>query len=117
MSKKKMVTIKKESIIERNKARNTFQLHDNELSDVSVDYVYQLFILRQKERGNSKATIDFYERFFIKFFAFLENFQGKDTPIDTLMLDGFRSAFELTLPVSTYKPLTWLVDRSRAKQG
>ena len=97
MSKKKMATIKKEGIVERNKARNAFQLHDNELSDISVDYVRQLFLLRQDERGNSKATKEFYERFFKKFYIFLENFQGKDTPVDTLMLDGFRSAFELTL--------------------
>lgn len=97
MAKKKITTKKREDSISRNKARNTFQLHDNELSDVSVKYVYDLFMLRQKERGNSKPTLDFYDRFFKKYFAFLEIFQGEETSIQILMMDGMRSAFETTL--------------------
>ena len=97
MAKKKLTTKKRDRTIEGNKVRNEFQLHDNELSKVSVEYVYQLFMLRQKERGNSKATITFYENFFKKYFAFLETFEGKETSIQILMLDGMRSVFEITL--------------------
>ena len=97
MPRKKITTKKSADTIERNKLRNLYALDDRLLSDIPVKYVYDLFMLRQRERGNSKATIEFYERFFKKLFAFFENFQGKETPIDTLMLDGVRSAFELTL--------------------
>ena len=59
MAKKKITTKRREDSISRNKARNTFQLHDNELSDVSVKYVCDLFMLRQKERGKPNT---FYRR-------------------------------------------------------
>ena len=43
MAKKKITTKKKESTIERNKARNAMMLNDAELSDVSVELCYNLF--------------------------------------------------------------------------
>lgn len=97
MAKKKITTKKREDSIARNKIHNKFNLQDGELSEVSVEHVYQLFMLRQRERGNSKPTLEFYERFFKKYFAFLEIFEGKQTSIEIMMLDGMRSAFESTL--------------------
>ena len=70
MAKKKITTKKRESTVERNKARNNKMLNDAELSDVSIELCYNLFMLRQTERGNSKPTLDFYERFFKKYFAY-----------------------------------------------
>ncbi len=58
MAKKKITTKKKESTIEKNKARNAMMLNDAELSDVPVELCYNLFLLRQTERGNSKG-VDF----------------------------------------------------------
>lgn len=57
MARKKITTIKKELTIAKNKARNANLLNDAELSDVSVDFCYNLFMLRQVERGNSKPTL------------------------------------------------------------
>ena len=98
MARKKITTIKKESTIERNKARNANLLNDAELSDVSIDFCYNLFMLRQYERGNSKPTIDFYERFFKKYFSFLEESKlNKDASIDFLTVEGMRLSFQASL--------------------
>jgi len=97
MARKKITTKKKEDSIARNRVHNKFQLEDGVLSDVPIEHVRQLFMLRQRERGNSKPTLDFYDRFFKKLYSFLESFEGKDTSIELLMMDGVRSAFELTL--------------------
>ena len=40
MAKKKITTKKKESTIERNKARNASLLNDEELSEVSIEFCY-----------------------------------------------------------------------------
>lgn len=97
MAKKKITTKKKEDSIARNRIHNKFQLEDGVLSDVPIEHVRQLFMLRQRERGNSQPTQDFYVRFFKKLYVFLEAFEGKDTSIELLMMDGVRSAFELSL--------------------
>lgn len=98
MAKKKITTKKRESTIERNKARNANLLNDAELSDVSIEFCYNLFMLRQMERGNSKPTLDFYERFFKKYFAFLEKSKlNKDASIDFLTVEGMRLSFQASL--------------------
>ena len=98
MAKKKITTKKKESTIERNKARNASLLNDEELSEVSIEFCYNLFMLRQMERGNSKPTLDFYERFFKKYFAFLESMgQSKESSVDFLVVEGTRLGFQASL--------------------
>ena len=98
MAKKKITTKKKESTIERNKARNASLLNDEELSQVSIEFCYNLFMLRQMERGNSKPTLDFYERFFKKYFAFLESTgQSKESSVDFLVVEGTRLGFQASL--------------------
>ncbi len=94
--KKKITKKKREEVIKANKERNVKAL-DDELSELPVEHVKQLFMLRQREKGNTQPTIDFYNRFFKKYYAFLENFEGKDTSIEILTMDAMRSAFELSL--------------------
>ena len=89
---------KKESTIERNEARNASLLNDEELSEVSIEFCYNLFMLRQMERGNRKPTLDFYERFFKKYFAFLESMgQSKESSVDFLVVEGTRLGFQASL--------------------
>ena len=98
MAKKKITTKKRESIIEKNKTRNANLLNDAELSDVSIEFCYNLFMIRQTERGNSKPTLDFYERFFKKYFAYLESIrQSKEASIDFLVVEGTRLGFVASL--------------------
>lgn len=98
MAKKKITTKKREITIELNKARNAKLLTDAELSDVSIELCYNLFMLRQMERGNSKPTKDFYERFFKKLYAYLEsNGQSKESSIELLVVEGFRLGFQDSL--------------------
>ena len=47
MAKKKITTKKKEDSIARNRIHNKFQLEDGVLSDVPIEHVRQLFMLRQ----------------------------------------------------------------------
>ena len=49
----------------------------------TINYVFTEFLVRQSERGNSLATIDFYKRFYKKFCKFLNEIgcEPKETPI------------------------------------
>ena len=72
MSKRKLTTKKEEQRKEAQRRGVERLINDEEFSDISIDFARSKFILYQMEKGNSKQTIAFYERFFKKFYAFLE---------------------------------------------
>ena len=49
MSRKKITTAKKETIVSKNKQRLDNLLNDTELSDVTLDFAYNRFMLHQYE--------------------------------------------------------------------
>lgn len=59
-------------------------------------YCFGAFRIAQKERGNSKYTISFYDRFFKKFCAYLAEFHNdtpENTPIQILTVDMGQAVF------------------------
>ena len=94
MSRKKITTAKKEATVAKNKQRLDNLLNDTELSDVTLDFAYNRFMLRQYEKNTSPATRDFYERFFKKYFAFLEGMKlDRQASVDWLVVDGMMLGF------------------------
>lgn len=64
--------------------------------DYDCQYCWNGFMVEQLEKGNSKATLDFYRRFFKKFSTYLETtFQHspKDVPIEILTTDTMQAIF------------------------
>ena len=77
-----------------NKKRWDNLLNDEELSDVSIALAYTKFIIYQHEKNNSKATIDFYERFYKKYCAFLNSMKlTEDDSVSWLVIDGMMLGF------------------------
>ena len=94
MSKKKLTTKKEEKRKEAIKRSTEAFLNDETFSDVSIEFAKNKFLLYQMEKGNSKQTIAFYERFFVKFYKFLESIgQGGDSSVSWLTLDGIQLMF------------------------
>lgn len=71
MSKRKLTNKKEEQRKQAQKRSVERLVNDEVFSDISIDFAKSKFLLSQEERGNSKQTIAFYERFFKKFYAFL----------------------------------------------
>lgn len=66
---------------------------------VSIHFTWLGFIVEQQTRGNSKATIDFYNRFYKKLEAFIEQTgtTTQDTPVEFLEMDGIQLVFSRSL--------------------
>lgn len=66
---------------------------------ISVHSAWIEFIVYQSSKGNSKATIDYYKRFYKKLKAFLETVAGGDTecPVEFLENDGALIGFKASL--------------------
>jgi len=86
MSKQKLTTKKEEQRKEAQRRGVERLVNDEVFSDITIDFAKSKFILYQMEKGNSKQTIAFYERFFKKFYSFLA----------TMELDGSASVSWLT---------------------
>lgn len=95
--RKTLITQKKEQFKSQ---EQRFKEHINIFSgyEETIDIVYSRFIIHQYSIGNSKATINFYERFYKKLTAFCDKTFGeaggiKNCPINLLKEDYIRLAF------------------------
>ena len=92
---KKMITKAKPLTKEQKQRRIEKQTMEYTGNEVTIRRVFLEFMLRQRARGNSAATLSFYERFYKKLAAQFET--GDDLPIDWLIQDVAQSAFIMTL--------------------
>ena len=98
MAKKKLTTNKKESIAEKNKARTSALINDEELTDITMSFAENSFLLYQMEKGNSKQTISFYERFFKKYYTFLKSAGfNEESSVGLLAVDGMMGLFKASM--------------------
>ena len=92
MSNKKKITNSKQAVsYEKKRERIDKQYTEFNGLEFSVEHAWLKFIIHQEEKGNSKHTIDFYNRFYKKYVSYLENWLGtnaKECPIDTMLMDG-----------------------------
>ena len=67
--------------------------------EYTVEYCYLGFRVRQEERGNSKQTISFYDRFYKKYCKFLATMKTneKECPINILTTEGMQLFFIMSL--------------------
>ena len=72
--KKRITTNKKQPSKEDKQRRLTSKYTEVTGDEFSVKHAYLLFYVRQKEKGNSKQTIAFYDRFYKKFVTFLTDY-------------------------------------------
>lgn len=68
-------------------------------STVTVYQAWLGFIVEQRTKGNSKATVDYYKRFYKKLESFLDNINSpaKDCPIEFIENDAFLIGFKAHL--------------------
>ena len=72
-------------------------------SEYTIDYAWSRFMVIQINRGNSKATLDYYRRFYVKFQAYLNALDkngidaDKNTPIDLIVNPLCQAAFITSL--------------------
>lgn len=86
MAKQKITSSKKPASRE-DKQRRLGKKFEEWSHEFDCAYCASAFLARQLEKGNSKATIDFYKRFFVKFENFLKDYfkaTPKETPIELL---------------------------------
>lgn len=81
LARKKITTSKKPLTTEEKKRRLDKQYSEYE-NKFMLDYCFTGFLISRVEKGNSKATVSFYKRFFVKFTKYLEELH-KTTPKDT----------------------------------
>lgn len=100
MARQKITTKKtspsKEQKIERLK-RNYTEWNGNE---ISIEHAYSKFIMSQIAKGNSKPTIQFYDRFYKKLKIFIETYLHtipSQCPVDILVQDGMQVFFTTSL--------------------
>lgn len=95
MSKKKLATGKLTTRAEKLAAWEE-QFREWDEDEITINFAYLHFRMFQTEKGNSKQTIDFYDRFYKKLIAHLDTFskgKGKEMPVKWLMLDGSQRFF------------------------
>ena len=98
MARKKITTKQNEQRKEHAKRSSERLLNGETLSDIPMSYAKNKFLLDRMDKGNSKATIDFYKRFFIKYDRFLEAAGlNADCSVSYLNVEGMRQAFIASL--------------------
>lgn len=91
-SKRKLTTAEKYERLDR-------QYSDFTGSPISVHFAWLEFIVDQKMKGNSKATIDYYDRFYKKLKSYIESLgtTTEETPIEFIEDDAIRLGFIASL--------------------
>ena len=66
---------------------------------ISIKHAWLGFMVAQGAKGNSKATLDYYRRFYVKLEAFIKTLGDDDenTPVELLEMDGIQNAFIMSL--------------------
>lgn len=95
MSKKQRITTKRNLTPAQKYERLDNQYSDFTGGSISIHNAWLGFILDQKSKGNSKATIDYYNRVYKKIQKFIEGINStvNDTPIEFIGDDVFRHTF------------------------
>lgn len=91
-SKKKVLT--KEEKAQRLERRYT----EWNGSEYTIDHAWLRFMVNQQNKGNSKATLDFYRRFYKKLVKYLntitpDGVNGENTPVDWLTFEVSQQVF------------------------
>lgn len=99
MGKQKIATKKKVSTPEERRRRLEKEHTEWTGEEYSVSYAWSRFMVIQINKGNSKATLDYYKRFYKKFLNCLNNIvpdgedQEDDIPIDVILTPVFQAVF------------------------
>lgn len=98
MARQKLGTKKKQPTPQQKKQRLEKNYQEWKGNEISVKHAYLKFKVYQLEKGNSKSTLDFYDRFYKKLIAHLESLgDGEKTPVDWLVQDGAQQFFIMSL--------------------
>lgn len=86
MARKRITTKKEKNISTETKQRrieNDLTEYTEKDYEYTIDYCFKEFLFNQEEKGNSPATIDYYKRFYKKFYNFLMSYEldPTETPI------------------------------------
>ena len=97
MAKKKLAT-KPTATPEQKKKRLENNYKEWTGNEVTVKHAWLKFKVNQMEKGNSKATLDYYDRFYKRLIEHLDTLgSGENTPIDWLTQDGAQQFFIMSL--------------------
>lgn len=94
--RKKLTTAKKDASREDKLRRLGNNYSEYTGGEISVKHAYLKFKIRQEEKGNSKQTLAFYDRFYKKFVGFINTYLNdteENCPIDIMIQDGFQLLF------------------------
>lgn len=93
---KKRITSKKNAPTKEQKKRRLEAQHEEWENKYMIDFCFNHFIISRMEKNNSKATIAFYKRFFVKYTNFLSEYwktTPKDMTIEVLVNDLHQTLF------------------------
>lgn len=93
---RKKITKKNNVSLETKRQRLKLNMEEWEHPEWDTQYCFSGFMVSQYERGNSKATLDFYRRFYKKYTAYIMdclNTTPKELPIEHLTSGVAQSAF------------------------
>lgn len=89
MAKQKLTTKKKVLTTDEKRQRLEKQHTEWDGSEYTIKYAWLRFMVTQQNKGNSKATLDYYRRFYKKLVIYLnqltkDKVSGEETPVDWL---------------------------------
>lgn len=93
---RKKITKKNNVSLETKRQRLKLNMEEWKHPEWDTQYCFSGFMVSQYERGNSKATLDFYRRFYKKYTAYIMdclNATPKELPIEHLTSGVAQSAF------------------------
>jgi len=96
MAKTRITTSKKQATKEDKLRRLSSNYSEFTGGEISVRHAYLKFSIHQEEKGNSKQTIEFYNRFYKKFVSFINTYFNESDdvcPIEIMVQDGFQLFF------------------------
>lgn len=96
MSKQRITTARKQASREDKQRRLNARFTEWTGDEITVEHAYLHFKIEQESKGNSKATIAFYERFYKKFVFFITEYlkaDPKTLPVDCMTLPPTRLTF------------------------
>lgn len=97
MAKKKLTTSKK-STAEKNKIKTAHMVNDEYIEGIPLSEAKALFMVEQFEKGNSKATLDYYDRFFKKLYScFKQAGLDENVPVGFITAISFITMFKCSL--------------------
>ena len=96
-STRKKITNSKKPLTTEEKRKRLDKKHSEWENTYTCDYCFSAFIISRLEKDNTKATISFYKRFFIKYSNFLKDYlqtSPKEQTIEILVTEPFLEVFK-----------------------